>query len=141
MEMYLRSASTVGSPIWFLSNDTNGGAPLAGLARSTNGNFYGTTSGGGDFSAGTLFAVDPDGHPEHASHVFGWYRRSFACNATCLRDSTAVCTAPLKTAAVPDWKSLPDHARGDAHHSSFVLCGEDGTSPAGALVEGSAGTF
>jgi uncharacterized repeat protein (TIGR03803 family) len=42
-------------------NGTNGGWPLAGLVQGNDGNFYGTTSGGGAFGDGTVFQMTPEG--------------------------------------------------------------------------------
>jgi uncharacterized repeat protein (TIGR03803 family) len=43
-----------------LPNCADGNEPAAGLVRGTNGNFYGTTSGG-DVTAGTVFEITPSG--------------------------------------------------------------------------------
>src|ERR1035437_9187782 len=40
---------------------TNGDGPLAGLVQGTDGNFYGTTLGGGSSDYGTVFKVTPNG--------------------------------------------------------------------------------
>jgi uncharacterized repeat protein (TIGR03803 family) len=49
-------------------NNTNGSGSLAALVKGTDGNFYGTTSGGGaaydgltNYGSGTLFMMTPDG--------------------------------------------------------------------------------
>ncbi len=39
----------------------DGDTPLAGLVQATDGNFYGTTFGGGEFNAGTVFKITPSG--------------------------------------------------------------------------------
>jgi uncharacterized repeat protein (TIGR03803 family) len=38
----------------------NGALPRAGLIQGSDGNFYGTTSAGGDFDGGTVFRITPD---------------------------------------------------------------------------------
>ncbi len=43
------------------SNCTDGGSPWAGLVQSTDGNLYGTTSGGGDSGGGVIFKITPSG--------------------------------------------------------------------------------
>jgi uncharacterized repeat protein (TIGR03803 family) len=43
------------------SGCTDGANPYAGLARATDGNFYGTTYGGGTHSNGTVFKITPGG--------------------------------------------------------------------------------
>jgi uncharacterized repeat protein (TIGR03803 family) len=44
-----------------LPNCTDGGPAYAGLVHATNGNFYGTTRGGGTMSGGTVFKITPMG--------------------------------------------------------------------------------
>jgi len=43
------------------SNCTDGANPLAGLIQATNGDLYGTTSGGGADGYGTIFRITPSG--------------------------------------------------------------------------------
>jgi uncharacterized repeat protein (TIGR03803 family) len=39
----------------------DGGSPIAGLLQGSDGNFYGTTAGGGAHQSGTVFAITSDG--------------------------------------------------------------------------------
>ncbi|HLY18438.1 MAG TPA: choice-of-anchor tandem repeat GloVer-containing protein [Bryobacteraceae bacterium] len=43
------------------SGCTDGSFPQAGLVQATNGNFYGTTYGGGAYGYGTVFKISPTG--------------------------------------------------------------------------------
>src|SRR5438046_570196 len=40
---------------------SDGASPLAGLIQDSAGNLYGTTSGGGEFGAGTVYKLEPSG--------------------------------------------------------------------------------
>lgn len=42
-------------------NGSDGESPMAGLVQATNGNFYGTTYGGGAHNDGTVFEITPAG--------------------------------------------------------------------------------
>ncbi len=44
-----------------LSNCADGAAPFAALVQGSDGNFYGTTAGGGTNGGGTVFAITPGG--------------------------------------------------------------------------------
>ncbi len=45
----------------FSFNGSNGANPFAGLIQGNNGNFYGTTTGGGANGSGTVFKITPSG--------------------------------------------------------------------------------
>ena len=48
--------------LYSFTGASDGGYPLAGLTRDSNGNLYGTTNGGGASGAGVVFEVGPSGH-------------------------------------------------------------------------------
>ena len=48
-------------PGLYLDCGTDGANPQAGLVQGSDGNFYGTTSGGGANSGGTVFKITPSG--------------------------------------------------------------------------------
>jgi len=54
----------------FGATATDGIRPSAGLIQAADGNFYGTTSGGGTYSAGTIFKITPAG-TETTLYSFG----------------------------------------------------------------------
>jgi len=56
----MTSAATV-TTLYGFTGGSDGGQPLAGLAEGVDSNFFGTTSAGGLFSAGTVFTITPQG--------------------------------------------------------------------------------
>jgi len=62
------AAAVIGAPAQSASfttllsfNGTDGGDPSASLLQASDGNFYGTTFGGGSHNAGTVFKITPSG--------------------------------------------------------------------------------
>jgi uncharacterized repeat protein (TIGR03803 family) len=57
------SGSTSGglTPLWSFTGNSDGADPVAGLVQGSDGNFYGTTGGGGANGNGTVFRVTPSG--------------------------------------------------------------------------------
>jgi uncharacterized repeat protein (TIGR03803 family) len=48
--------------LYSFTGGADGGSPLGSLIRDSDGNFYGTTNGGGAAGAGVVFKIDPSGH-------------------------------------------------------------------------------
>jgi uncharacterized repeat protein (TIGR03803 family) len=55
----------------FLGSVSDGQNPASGLLLASNGCFYGTTSQGGRFSQGTIFALQPNGNGYTNLYTFG----------------------------------------------------------------------
>ena len=66
----LGGARAVTYSVLYSFNYGDGASPYAGLQRDSAGNLYGTTEGGGDGSAGTVFKLAPDGSSETVLHSF-----------------------------------------------------------------------
>jgi uncharacterized repeat protein (TIGR03803 family) len=45
----------------FIGSPNDGSFPYAGLVQGSDGNFYGTTEGGGTFGVGTVYRISPSG--------------------------------------------------------------------------------
>ncbi len=55
------SSSGTFASLHSFTGGADGAYPIAGLTLGSDGNFYGTTSAGGSFTAGTIFSITPDG--------------------------------------------------------------------------------
>jgi uncharacterized repeat protein (TIGR03803 family) len=120
---------------------TDGGDPRGGLVLGTDGNFYGTTAGGGAHSAGTVFKITPsgmfttlhsfdfsDGDIPYAGLVQGsdadFYGTTYEGGATGANDGTIFKITP-----------------GGALTTVYAFGGTDGRLPEAALVQGTDGNF
>src|SRR5205814_3071305 len=61
---------TTGVPSILFSIGHEGAYPYAGLVRDSAGTLYGTTQGGGEFGAGTLYKLKPNGDDFTVLHAF-----------------------------------------------------------------------
>ena len=57
--------------VWSFGNGTDGSFPYTGLINGGAGTLYGTTSGGGNYSYGTLFSLNVGTNAEAVSWSFG----------------------------------------------------------------------
>jgi len=117
----------------------NGSQPYGGLTLGKDGNYYGTTVGGGAHSAGTVFKMAPDG----------------AVTVLYSFDNTEGANPYGKLALGSDGNFYGTTAYGGAHNdgtvfvvtpsggfsSLYSFSGADGQKPVSALVEGPDGAF
>src|SRR5205814_6817000 len=61
---------TTGVPSILFSIGHEGAYPYAGLVRDSAGTLYGTTQGGGEFGAGTVYKLKPNGDDFTVLHAF-----------------------------------------------------------------------
>jgi uncharacterized repeat protein (TIGR03803 family) len=120
------------------TNCSDGARPTLGLTLGSNGNFYGTTSEGGSFSAGTMFEVTPAG-------VFTTVHQ-FCSQANCADPGAAtnLVLAPngnFYGAGVNVFEITP----AGKYKALYAFCSQpncaDGEGPGGALALGPNGTI
>ena len=127
----------------FTGTGTDGKDPLTGLVQGTNGDFYGTTFGGGSGSDGTVYKVTPAGvhttlHSFTGIGTDGAFPRAALVQGS---DGNFYGTTggggsdSLGTV----FKMTPAGSLSTLY--SFTGTGTDGTYPGSALVEGSDGNF
>jgi uncharacterized repeat protein (TIGR03803 family) len=133
------------------------GSSPSGMIQGSDGNFYGTTSNGGQFNQGTVFRITPDG----AETVLYSFAGGNADGANPTGDlvqgsdgnfygatgsgGPGECpgTEPVGYSGPPStcgtlFKLTPDGAETVLH---FFSGGADGGQPTGSLVQGSDGNF
>jgi len=123
-------------------NTSVDGAPLAGLAQGTDGNFYGTTYNAGAYAGGTVFRINPSGN----------YSTVYSFNSN-LGDGTAPAAGLVQGS---DGNFYGTTQNGGAHRVGTVFRispsgsfsnlysftgGSDGKTPLAGLVQGSDGNF
>ncbi len=129
------------------TNCTDGSTPYAGLVQGTDGNFYGTTAGGGAYCAysgcGTIFKITPSGTLT-TLHSFnstdGAYPAAALVQATdgnfygtTQNGGNAGCEGGCGTV----FKITP----GGALTTLYSFNGADGSAPWAGLVQGTDGSF
>jgi uncharacterized repeat protein (TIGR03803 family) len=125
------------------ANCADGAGPFAGLVQAIDGNFYGTTEGGGAASSGTVFKITPRGA---LSTLY-----SFCTQANCADGAgplaglvQAIDENFYGTTAVGGvngdgtvFKITPRGALSTLHSFDFT----DGSGPVGGLVQATNGSF
>jgi uncharacterized repeat protein (TIGR03803 family) len=126
-----------------LSGCTDGPAPVAGLIQGINGNLYGTTLNGGTFGAGSVFEMTPtgtlttlhsfdvtDGYDEYTGLIQGADGNFYGTTAGGGVNSGGTV-----------FKMTPTGTLTTLYSFCPVSGCTDGSSPRGALVQGTDGNF
>jgi uncharacterized repeat protein (TIGR03803 family) len=121
---------------------TNGATPWDSLAQGTNGDFYGTTQLGGSNAAGTIFTVTPEGaltslYSFAASNLNGIN----PSNALALGSDGNFYGSALSGSGSGDGIIFKMTPNGLVSNLYTFLGSGNGTTPAGALTQGTDGDF
>ncbi len=121
------------------SNCSDGSTPFAGVVQGTDGNFYGTTSGGGTHLNGTVFKITPEGALTVLHSFDGTDGNQPFAGLVQGSDGNFYGTTPSGGAnyAGTVFQITPEGALTVLH--SFD--GMDGDEPTAALVQGADGNF
>ncbi|MQA29450.1 MAG: choice-of-anchor D domain-containing protein [Luteitalea sp.] len=120
-------------------NGSDGRWPLAGLLQGADGTFYGTTSEGGAFEKGTVFAMATTGAVTTLHSFIGADGALPRARLVQGRDGRFYST----TEAGGEFGNGTLFVIDGAHHFSTVhsFAGDDGANPYAGLLEGSEGRF
>ena len=128
----------------FVGSPTDGRDPTAGLVQGSDGNFYGTTSGGGPSGNGTVFRISPNGNytnlysfvgpPNDGANPIAGLVQGTDGN---LYGTTAYGGPYTYNGAV--FRISPGGNETNLHF--FAGYPNDGQTPIGGLVQGSDGNF
>ncbi len=133
---------TNGGFIMLVSFDqTNGAFPLAGLVLSTNRNFYGTTSAGGASGAGTVLAMTPAGEASILHEFTGGNDGGSPATALIQGTDGGFYGATQNGGANGLGTIFRITSGGTLGTLHAFVGGAEASSPAGALLELSHGTF
>ncbi len=129
---------------WFAGSSYNDGQnPYAGLVQGSDGNFYGTTWGGGTHGNGTVFRISPGGSYTNLYSFVGDFNDGAAPYAGLVQGSdgnfygTTWWGGPFNLGTV--FRISPSGSETNLH--SFVGYPNDGEYPYAGLVQGSDGNF
>jgi uncharacterized repeat protein (TIGR03803 family) len=128
--------------LYSFTGDTNGGNPTAGLVQGRDGNFYGTTSGGGA-GFGTVFEITTNGVLT-TLHSFSGYSDGGNPTAGLVQGSDGNfygTTSGGGSGQDPQGTVFEITTNGDLTTLYNFTGDSDGGSPTAALVQGSDGNF
>lgn len=127
-------ATNGGGNILVSFNQTNGAYPLAGLMRASNRVFYGSTSAGGAYDAGTLFAFTPGGSLSN-QYAFSGSADGAAPETTLVEGVDGGLYGATSQGGSAGDGTIFRLAPGSALSTVYSFSGgEDGTGPAGPLL-------
>jgi uncharacterized repeat protein (TIGR03803 family) len=121
----------------YFTGGSDGGFPQAGIVQGSDGNYYGTTSGGGTSGEGAIFVVFPSGEflPEYS---FTGGLGGSSPKATLVQGTDGNFYGTTYSGGVGNDGTVFRYSLGNGFVPLYSFTGgEDGANPQGALVEGS----
>jgi uncharacterized repeat protein (TIGR03803 family) len=129
----------------FVGRPNDGQGPAAGLVQGSDGNFYGTTEGGGTYGLGTVFRISPNGSYTNL-YSFGSHPNDGAYSAAGLVQGsdgnfygTTVDGGTNNCQCGTVFRISPSGTETNLY--SFAGSPTDGNDPQSGLVQGSDGNF
>jgi uncharacterized repeat protein (TIGR03803 family) len=131
--------------LYSFSGQSDGNFPQAPLIQGSDGNLYGTTSGGGAYDAGTVFKIDTSGNLQ-VLHSFSITDLSVPVAALVqAADDYLYGTAACVTCSSGNSQFNGEIFKLDTSGNNFTILhkftGADGLLPVAPLIQGSDGNF
>jgi uncharacterized repeat protein (TIGR03803 family) len=120
---------------------TDGANPEAALVQGSDGNFYGTTSSGGEGAVGTVFKISTNG-TLITLHSFSWPKDGDAPYAGLVQGSDGYLYGTTAYGGTNNWGNVFQISTNGALTNLYYFTGtNDGAYPYAGLVQGGDGSF
>jgi len=124
------------------ANCTDGGLPYGALIQAVDGNFYGTTFGGGTNGNGTVFKISPGGKLTTLHRFAGYPTDGRYPTAALVQASNGnFYGAAQGGGTAGDYGTVFEMNRGGALTTLHSFNGSDGAAPSAALVQATDGNL
>jgi uncharacterized repeat protein (TIGR03803 family) len=125
----------------FAGGPDDGAAPVAALIQATDGNFYGTTSGGGAPGAGTIFAMMPGGAVTILYMFSGGPDDGADPRAALLQAADGTFYGTTRSGGVADLGTVFQITAESTVNVVRAFAGYEGANPGAALIQAADGSL
>ena len=141
--VFRMDTSNTVTALYAFSGQSDGNFPMAPLIQGTDGNFYGTTTGGGAYGYGTVFKLVVSGNSAtlQVLHAFNGTDGNGPVAGLLKAADGNLYGTPSRGGASSDGVIFKVATAGEAFSILHSFSGSDGLLPVAPLIQGSDGSF